>query len=398
MQIKSPNLFVEINHAELIFFAGEIKENDNYDLLHTVKVPLNEAADYKTYNFDLFKKIIKDNIYSFEEKLGCVFNEVFLVLNNFNCTAINLTGFKKLNGSQLGKDNITYILNSLKSKINENEENKTILHIFNSKYILDQKEIKNLPVGLFGNFYSQELSFILIENNYYKNLKILFESCNLKIRKVISKNFLSGTEVINKNENLETFFKIEINQQNIEIFYFENCALKYIESFKYGSNLIIKDVVKITGLNIQVVKDILSSKAFIKQNIENDYIEKDFFDNSNFRKIKKKLIYDIANARIKEIAEIILLKNVNIRCFLKKKLNIFLKIEDLLISKCFEEILNKSFSNKNDFNLKIIENTSILDIYKNAITIVQYGWKKEAVPIVQEKKSRIARIFNLIFR
>ena len=220
----------------------------------------------------------------------------------------------------------------------------------------------------------------------------------MKIRKVISKNFLSGTEVINKNENLETFFKIEINQQNIEIFYFENCALKYIESFKYGSNLIIKDVAKITGLNIQVVKDILSSKTFIKQNIDNDYIEKEFFDNSNFRKIKKKLIYDIANARITEIAEIILLKNVNTRCFLKKKLNIFLKIEDLLISKCFEEILNKSFSNKNDFNLKIIENTSILDIYKNAITIVQYGWKKEAVPIVQEKKSRIARIFNLIFR
>ena len=80
-----------------------------------------------------------------------------------------------------------------------------------------------------------------------------------------------------------------------------------------------------------------------------------------------------------------MLKNVNIRCFLKKKLNIFLKIEDLLISKCFEKILNESFSNKNEFNLKIIENTSIFDTYKNAITIVQYGWKKEAVPIVQEK-------------
>ena len=45
MQIKSPNLFVEISYSELIFFVGEIKENDNYDLLHTVKVPLNDAAD-----------------------------------------------------------------------------------------------------------------------------------------------------------------------------------------------------------------------------------------------------------------------------------------------------------------------------------------------------------------
>ena len=94
------------------------------------------------------------------------------------------------------------------------------------------------------------------------------------------------------------FFKIEINQQNIEIFYFENCALKYIESFKYGLNLIIKDV-KNNWLNIQVVKDILSSKTFIKQNIDNDYIEKEFFDNITSEKLKK-LIYDIANAKLRK--------------------------------------------------------------------------------------------------
>ena len=80
MQIKSPNIFVEINHSELIFFAGEIKENDNYDLLHTVKVPLNDAADDKIYNFDLFKKIIKDNIFSFEEKLVAFLMKFFLCL------------------------------------------------------------------------------------------------------------------------------------------------------------------------------------------------------------------------------------------------------------------------------------------------------------------------------
>ena len=41
--------------------------------------------------------------------------------------------------SQLAKENITYILNSLKSKINEIENEKIILHIFNSKYLLDKK-------------------------------------------------------------------------------------------------------------------------------------------------------------------------------------------------------------------------------------------------------------------
>ena len=41
------------------------------------------------------------------------------------------------------------------------ENNKTILHIFNSKYLLDKKKIENLPIGLFGNFYSHELSFCI---------------------------------------------------------------------------------------------------------------------------------------------------------------------------------------------------------------------------------------------
>ena len=72
-----------------------------------------------------------------------------------------MSGFKKLNGTQILKENITYLLNSLKSIIDKTENKKNILHIFNSKYSLDKKEIENLPIGLF-DFYSQELSLSLI--------------------------------------------------------------------------------------------------------------------------------------------------------------------------------------------------------------------------------------------
>ena len=36
-------------------------------------------------------------------------------------------------------------------------------------------------------------------------------------------------------------------------------------------------------------------------------------------------------------------------------------------------------------------------MFYNAYEIVQFGWKKEAVPIVHEKKSLIARFFNWLF-
>ena len=55
------------------------------------------------------------------------------------------------------------ILNSLKSNVGEIENKKTILHIFNSKYCLDKKNIENIPIGLFGDFYSQKKKQKLIQ-------------------------------------------------------------------------------------------------------------------------------------------------------------------------------------------------------------------------------------------
>ena len=57
------------------------------------------------------------------------------MINCLNYSCLNISSFKKLNGSQILKENISYILNSLKTLVTENEQNKTIIHIFNSKLI-----------------------------------------------------------------------------------------------------------------------------------------------------------------------------------------------------------------------------------------------------------------------
>ena len=47
--------------------------------------------------------------------------------------------------------------------------------------------------------------------------------------------------------------------------------------------------------------------------------------------------------------------------------------------------------------VKLLDNTDEVKLCETALKIVQYGWKKEAIPFVQEKKSMIARIFHKIF-
>ena len=395
MGTQSPKLFIEINNFETIFVVLENIENDDIQVLYKDKIINEGISNNKIFDFDLIVNNFKKNIYLIEQKLNFTFKEAVIMIDNFECSIIALSGYKRLNGSQLVKENITYILNSLKNKIEEIEKNKTVIHIFNSKFFLDQKEIKNLPIGLFGNFYTHELSFFLIDNNDLKNLKNIFKQCNLKVKKIISKNFIEGVNLINTNPNTDTFFKIEINNNNSQILYFENSSLKFIQNFNFGSNLIINDISKVLGLKDDEIKKILEKCNFEKQDLENEYLEKEFFLQKNFRKIKKKLLFEIANARIEEFSEIILFKNINLINFLKSKKTIFLKINDHLIMKCFRDNLKFNFSRKNNFNYNLIDEETFSNLFESAGNIVQYGWKKEAVPIVQEKKSIIARIFEL---
>ena len=90
-------------------------------------------------------------------------------------------------------------------------------------------------------------------------------------------------------------------------FFFENSALKFIQDFNFGTNIIIQDISKITGLNKDVIIEILQNSNISDDTSEDELIEDKYFKNQNSRRIKKLLI-DIARARIQEISELIILK------------------------------------------------------------------------------------------
>ncbi len=235
-----------------------------------------------------------------------------------------------------------------------------------------------------------------MNKNDYKNLSNIFEKCNLKIQKILIKSFIEGVSIEKKNE-ANTFFNIKVNKENIKILYFENSALKIIEEFKFGSDLIINDISKITSLKIEQIKKFLTNTEL--NYVQNEIIEKEYFEETPFRKIKKKLILDIANARINELAEIILFKNLNIQKLLKINTPIFLDInvKNEVYLKILKESFNKFFSESGKFKIKNIDKISNEEILSNTYEIVHFGWKKEAVPIVKAKKTLISRFFDLLF-
>ena len=389
------SLILEINNNDLIFFVAEGDEENFLKSIYKQSVPIEGFENSRISDLEKFFKLIKDNILIIENKFNFIFKEIILILENLNPQFINISGFKKLNGSKVLRENITYILNTSKSYIEEIESKKNILHIFNSNFYLDKKKIENLPIGLFGDFYSHELSFILINSNDYKNLENILKKCNLKIKKVLLKSFVKGALYSNEKKNTDTFFYIMINENNSKIFYFENNSLKFEQDFKFGSDIIIKDISKITSLKTETTKKILNVIEFKGEFFNEELIDKNFFSEEVYKKIKKNLVYEIALSRIKEISEIILHKNINLQYFKKQK--IFLEINDKLKSQSLIKILEEVFSLNKKINTEVLETPSDEKMFETINKLVHFGWKKEAIPVSFVKKSFITKFFEGLF-
>ena len=397
MKNTSLILYLEINDSNYIFYVGKNDEQNDFQTVYEFKTPLIGITNNRVSDSDEAFKIVKENIYLIEQKFNYTFKEIILILDNFRPTFINLTGFKKLNGSQILKENITYILNTLKSCVNNIEYKKTVLHIFNTKFYLDKKKIENLPIGLFGDFYSHELSFTLINTNDVKNLNSIFDKCNLKVKKILIKSFIQGVNTSDNYKNKDTFFKIIMNKNSSKIFYFENNSLKLEQCFNFGTDIVIQDISKITSLKIDTVSTILDQIEVNENMSDNELIDEKFFTECSYRKIKKKLIYEIALARIKEISELMIFKNINLKYYANPPKDIFLDINHKLQLKCLKKIYKKVFSSNDRFNINFIDNLLNESMVSSAHKLVHFGWKKEAIPVSQVKKSIIAVFFDKIF-
>ena len=398
MRNNSLEIYLEINKSNFIFFVGKYDEKNNLKIIHELKTQIVGLEDNRISDFDKVFNLMKENIYLVEKKFNFTFKEIVIVLDYFNPSFLCLSGYKKLNGSQILKENINYILTSLKSHVEKIETNKTVLHIFNSKYILDNKKIDNLPIGLFGDFYNHELSFALININNFKNLENIFANCNLKIKKILLKSFIEGANISKRVKSSENFFHINIQEDNSKIFYFENNSLKFEQNFKFGSNIILKDVSKVTSLKISTVKKILSQIQFDNEIDDDQLVEEIFFNDEVFKKLRKKLIYEIIEARVKEISEILIFNNININFYSKRVKTIFFDFGNNSQPQSLKKIYRTIFSSAKNSEVNFLDEFSNENLIETANELVHFGWKKEAIPVSRVKRSILARFFDNLFK
>jgi len=351
MEIEKPYLFIEVNDHRFIFLAVKFDEDFNFEILYSISAKSEGVLEGKITNIENSSKIIKENLDIIEKKIGFVFKNATVISDqdNFNC--LNISGFKRLNGSQIIDENISYILNNIKKSVLDNEPNKSLIHLFNSNFILDDVVLKNPPIGLHGEFYNQHLTFFLLPKNDLKNLKLVLNNCDINVERIILKSFVQGLEKIVKKEIKETFAIINMKKNKSDISIFNNMSFVYSESFHFGTDIIMKDVSKVCSLNFEVIKRIFSELNFsnINEDGREEYLDKKYFKDKVFRKIRLGHVNDIITARVNELVNLIYKDNINLKNLENEIKLIYISFEDSNILKNLMENFQKFFSDKKKY-------------------------------------------------
>ena len=291
MEIEKPHLFLEINEKNFIFLVVKYDEDFNFKVIYSHSIKSEGILDGKITNIESSSKIIKDCLNLVEKKVGFIFTNVTVINDQDNFSCINISGFKKLGGSQILDEDISYLLNNIKKLILDNHSDKSLIHLFNSNFFLDHNVAKDPPIGLHGDFYNQHLTFFLLPKNGLKNLKMLLNKCNLNIEKIVLKSFTQGIQKIIKTNFKETFAIINFGKNKSNISIFNNLSFVYSESFYFGTDTMMKDVSKVCSLNSTNVENIFSQLNFdfLADDKKEKYLEKSYFKDETFRKISLKL-------------------------------------------------------------------------------------------------------------
>ena len=400
MENDSPIGIIELDDKNIKCIIFKIK-NDTFEILSS-SISQSEGIQNDTIiNLKKATNAIRSCISSTEKKADVTLKKISVLFEQpeFLCTKFSKN--KKINGSKIDKDDIDFLLKEAKKELVYNDRNQSIIHIFNYNYIVDGKNFIEEPINVYADKFSHEITFISTKKNYLKNIRQTLNDCDIEVERFISRTFVLGIQLLKQSELQSGAVIIDFGYEKTSLGLFSNLALIHSMTFPVGYNHIIKDISKVCSLNLEESKNIISEIDFTfednqKMFDENNNLKKNYFVDSNYRKISKNLILDVIKFRLDEILDI-LKKQLSFSGF-DSKPGINLAIHQ----NCNFIDVENYFADFFQFNIK--KNKNMEDVKKNfiaclgAVELTKNGRETEAIPQIDDKTEEKMGFFSKLFR
>ena len=296
---------VDIGTERVTTVVGEVNNFNQIEIICSTSARCSGIKKAKIIDEDEVSASVAKTIKQAEEQASLKINSAYTTIPGQYVTIVQNSIWKEIKDKYAGisvKDVATSIA---QVKDIEIPEDKVLIDIVPSEFVLEGGEIVDDPVGSLSSAFTLNGQVILAEKEYVTKLRNVFRKIGIEIDGIVPNILAQRNVILDTNELNDNVIILDVGAGSTNIGAFEGRKFIYTNTIPIGGENITQDIALILNITRDEAENLkkqygLALKSFIDN--DNDIILNTCAEtNMKSKSIKSSELIEIIEARIEEI-------------------------------------------------------------------------------------------------
>jgi len=196
-------------------FKIYLYDNKNKAILYKNNLEFENLNQNIDLNYLL--RFLEENVFKIEKLSARFIKNISLIIESNKSLKSTISLKKKNDQEIINKEKIEMLLVEANDLIKENYQNKKILHILIKEFLVDKKNYPITQKGLSGEYFTLEIEFILLPNNFILEVDKIFQKFHIRVRKYFDGYYLKNLFGENEIEIPHMIYKLRTGYNQNEV-------------------------------------------------------------------------------------------------------------------------------------------------------------------------------------
>ena len=299
---------VDIGTEKVTVVVGEVNNFNQIEILCNTSAKSSGMQKSKIINeldiIEAVNKAIKDA----EEEADIKINSAYTTIPGKYVTIVQNSITKEVKDKYAGIS-----VRDVASGINlvrdiEIPEDKVLIDIVPSEFILDNGKVVEDPIGSISSSYTLNGQVVLADRDYVKQITSIFKKIGVEIDGIVPTILAQRNLILDTNELSDNVMILDVGAGNTNIGVFESSKFIYTNTIPIGGESITKDIAFVLNITEEEAEKLkkqygLAMKSFIDN--DNAIILNTCKGEKNTKAIKSSELIEIIEARVEEIFSLV---------------------------------------------------------------------------------------------
>ena len=299
---------IDIGTSKVSTVVGEVNNFNQIEVICTTEYKCKGVKKTKIIDEEEIVLGISRTIKEAEESASLKINSAYVTIPGKYATIVQNSITKEVKDKYAGvsSKDVSSAIGQVKDI--EIPEDKILIDIVPDKFILDNGQIVEDPVGSLSSTFTLKAQIILADRDYVKQLYSIFRKADIEIDALVPVTLAERNLVFDTNELNDNVLLLDIGAGNTDIGVFEGSTFVYTNTIPLGGDNITNDIALVLNISVEEAERLkrqygLALRSFIDN--DNSIALNTYKGDTRNKTIKSSELIEIIEARIEEIFSLV---------------------------------------------------------------------------------------------